>query len=404
MADEAVVAPAAAPADSPEPVPAAESPAEGLAEAQAEAASAEAASTEAAEVEARPRRLKLTPELRDVFRRFPELRDAYYRAQRFAELFPDFRTAERAARALAGFGSADELAAALEGAQKLAAIDRMWYSRDPQQHRAILENLAGDDPEAFATMVEVFPEAAAQLAPEAFARMTAALWTRALGQLLAEARQRGDQELAAAADRVAAALGLLRPWTLDGAQAALAQAERERQRQAERRRAAQQAQLAAAVAAANEQTVRSVLAAIEQHLEELFGAELPEASRRLLGGELYRRLDERLQVDRELAEQVRWLLAGANGDGRAERQAAQQVLARARQLLPELAREVLPAVNALVEAQARARARRPAPRADLGASSTLDARQGHTLPRPEELKRRGLYRRLSDDELLAGQF
>ncbi len=403
MATEALAAPAA-PGPAPEAAEA-EVEAEATAAPAVEAPPAEAEPAEAPEpAEGRPRRLKLTPEIREFFRRHPEVRDACFRGQRLAELFPDFRTAERAARALASLGGVEQMAAALEGVEKLAAIDRMWYSRDPLQHRTLLENLAGDDPEAFATLVEVFPEAAAQLAPEAFGRMAQALWTRALGELVAVARQRGDQELAAAADRIAGALGLLRPWTLDGARAALEQAERDRQLQAERRRAAEQARLAAAVAAANAETVRGVLDAIEQELGRLLGPDLPEAGRRLLAGEIYRRLDERLLADRELAGQIRLLLAGASGDGRAERQAAQMVLGRARSLLPEVAREVLPALTAIVERQARSRASRPAPRPDPGTSSTLDAARSATLPGPDELKRRGLYRRLSDDDLLAGRF
>src|SRR5579875_2560338 len=112
MATEALAAPAA-PGPAPE---AAEVEAEATAAPAVEAPPAEAEPAEAPEpAEGRPRRLKLTPEIREFFRRHPEVRDACFRGQRLAELFPDFRTAERAARALASLGGVEQMAAALEG-------------------------------------------------------------------------------------------------------------------------------------------------------------------------------------------------------------------------------------------------------------------------------------------------
>jgi hypothetical protein len=360
---------------------------------------------------------RLAPEVRDFFKTHPEVRDAWYRAQEYQRLFPDFKTAELVADQLRQYENPQELAANLRGAADLQAIDRMYFSGDPVQHGQIVENLMHGDPEAFGRLVETLPETLRRLAsdptrPELARRaeqMYVESQTRAFERVLEwqqrKARADGNEELARELERVAEATLGRRTQGAGRVEEKLARLEAEQQRLADQKRQSQAEAAARWVSEANEQVVDEFTGAVRETVEQLVGRTYPDEAKRLLVGEIYRRVNQRLQQNQDLTDHVKALTRGGAGDPRTQRQMIRLVTNQAKRLIPDVAERVIGAFGqgtlAATE-QKRRQETAAAGRVDVTGTAGMDAR-GTQAPTPGQLKQTGKYRRLSDDDILEGR-
>jgi hypothetical protein len=318
----------------------------------------------------------LTPEVREFFKAHPEVRDAWYRSQEFSKLFPDFKTAQLVASQIAHYENAADLAEDLRGVADLKAIDGMFYSGDPAQHARIVENLFRDNPEAFGMMLESLP-----------------------GTLLRLASDTSRPELAQRARQMYEA------WTPQTTDAKLAQLRQAEQRLAEHERHSRAQQTERWVGEANEQVVRDFTGAVEQTVDQLAGNAYSGEAKRLLVGEIYRRVDESLENNSDLVGHVQALLRGGAGDPKVQRQVVRLVSTQAKRLIPAVAEKVIGAFGQAALATTEQRQRREAAaagRVDVTGAAGIDAR-GVKAPTPAELRQAGKYRQLSDDDILDGR-
>jgi len=318
----------------------------------------------------------LTPEVRDFFRAHPEVRDAYYRAQEFSRLFPDFKTAELVASQIAHYENAAELADDLKGVADLKAIDSMFYSNDPSQHGRIVENLFRDNPEAFAMLLDSLPDTLRRMASDP-----------------------SRPDLAERARR------LYDAWAPQTAEAKLARLQLAERQLEERQRQSAAAQTERWVGEANEQVVRDFTGAVEQTVDQLVGGAYPGEAKRLLVGEIYRRVHESLEQNSDLVGHVNALLRGGAGDPKVQRQVVRLVSTQAKRMIPGVAEKVIGAFGQASLATTEQRQRRNAAaagRVDVTGTSGIDA-PGVKTPTPGELRKSGKYRQLSDDDILDGR-
>jgi hypothetical protein len=360
---------------------------------------------------------RLTPEVREFFKTHPEIRDAYFRSQEFTKLFPDFRKAEMVANHLAQYENPAELAEDLRGVADLKAIDRMFYSGDPGEHAKIVENLFSDSPEAFGMLLQSLPETLERLAGDAsrpgmaqraqriYAQNNARTFERMLDWGYRKAKNDGNQELARELEDVAKAVLGRAPWAPETVEAKLASLRTEQQRIEEQK---QQTRAEAArrwVNDANEQVVREFTDAVKQTVEQLVGKTYSGEAKRLLVGEIYRRVHQGLERNPDLIENVSALTRGGVGDSRVQRQIVRLVSTQAKRMIPSVAEKVIGAFGQGTLAATEQRQRREtaaAGRVDVTGSAGMDAR-GVKMPTPAQLQQTGKYRQLSDDDILDGR-
>lgn len=377
---------------------------------------AEGKPNEAARVSGQMQR-KLTPEVREFLKTHPEIRDAYYRAQEYQRLFPDFKTAEVVASHLAQYENPAELAEDLRGVADLRAIDRMFYSGDPAEHGRIVENLFTGDPQAFSMLVETLPETLRRLAADTarpeLARRAAQVYAesdlrafeRVLEQQYRKARAEGNEELARELERVGGAVRGRAPWAPERMEEKLARIEAERLRLEEQKRQTRAEATARWVGDANEQVVREFTDAVRGTVEQLVGKTYPEEAKRLLVGEIYRRVHQNLERNQELVDHVGALLRGGAGDPRTQRQMVRLVTNQAKRMIPDVAERVIGAFGQGTLAATEQKQRREsaaAGRVDVTGAAGMGARS-MKAPNPGQLQRTGKYRQLSDDDILEGR-
>lgn len=359
----------------------------------------------------------ITPEMREFFKTHPEVRDAWYRAQEFSKLFPDFKTAELVASQIAQYENANELADDLKGVADLKAIDRMFYSGDPTQHAQIVENLFRDNPDAFAMLLDSLPDTLARMAadgsrPDLAQRARqlssetgARNFERMLDSSYRKAKAEGNGALAQKIEEVATALLGRSPWGQESVEAKMAQLRQVEQQLAERQRQTQAEAVERWVGEANEQVVRDFTGAVEQSVEQLVGNAYSGEAKRLLIGEIYRRVNDSLEKNSDLVGHVQALLRGGAGDPKVQRQVVRLVSTQAKRMIPGVAEKVIGAFGQASLAATEQRQRRNAAaagRVDVTGASAIDARGGKT-PTASELRRTGKYGRLSDDDILDGR-
>ncbi len=252
----------------------------------------------------------LTPEIREFFKTHPEIRDAYFRSQEFAKLFPDFKTAEMVASHLAQYENAAELTADLKGVADLKALDRMFYSGDASEHGKIVENLFTDSPEAFGTLMGALPETLERLASDASRPELAAqaqrllvegntrAFERVLDWQFRKARADGNQELAKKLEGVAEAVLGRSPWAPETVDAKLEKLRVEQLRIEEQKQQSRTEAATRWVSEANENVVREFTGAVKQTVEQLVGRTYSDEAKRLLVGEIYRRVHQSLEKTR----------------------------------------------------------------------------------------------------------
>jgi hypothetical protein len=359
----------------------------------------------------------LTPEIREFFKTHPEIRDAYFRSQEYARLFPDFKTAEMVASHLAQYENAAELSEDLKGVADLKALDRMFYSGDAGQHGKIVENLFTDSPEAFGTLLEALPETLERLANDAARPVLAAkaqrflvegntrAFERVLDWQFRKARAEGNQELAKKLEGVAEAVLGRSPWGPESVDAKLGKLRIEQLRIEEQKQQSRAEAATRWVNEANESVVREFTGAVKQTVEQLVGRAYSDEAKRLLVGEIYRRVHQSLEKNQDLIDHVNALTRGGAGDPRAQRQIVRLVSNQAKRMIPGVAERVIGAFGQGTLAatdQKQKRENAAAGRVDVTGSAGMEAR-GVKATTPAQLKQSGKYRVLSDDDILDGR-
>jgi hypothetical protein len=359
----------------------------------------------------------LTPEVRDFFRNHPEVRDAYYRSQEFAKLFPDFKTAELVASYLGRYENPAELADDLKGVSDLKALDRMFYSGDPAEHGRIVENLFADSPEAFGTLLATLPETLerlagdparpgmAQQAQQILAETNRRAFERELDRQFQKAKAEGNEELARNLENLASATLGRSPWARESVEERLAKLRIEQQRIDQQREQSRTEAAQRWVEEANEHVVRDFTDAVKQTVDQLVGRTYSDEAKRLLVGEIYRRVHQNLAADKDLVDHVNALTRGGAGDPGAQRQIVRLVSTQAKRMIPGMAERVIGAFGQGTLAandQRQKRETAAAGRVDVTGFSGMEARSVKA-PTPAQLKRTGKYGRLSDDDILDGR-
>jgi hypothetical protein len=371
---------------------------------------------DAARIEEQAQR-RLTPEVREFFKAHPEIRDAYFRSQEFSKLFPDFKTAEMVANHLTQYENPAELADDLRGVADLKAIDRMFYSGDPGEHAKIVENLFSDSPEAFGMLLQSLPETLERLAGDAsrpelaqqarriHAENNARNFERMLDWNYRRAKEDGNQELARELEDVAKAVLGRTPWAPETVEAKLANLRAEQQRIEEQKQHTRAEAAMRWVNDANEQVVHEFTDAVKQTVEQLVGKTYSGEAKRLLVGEIYRRVHQGLERSQDMVDHVNALTRGGAGDPRVQRQIVRLVSTQAKRMIPGVAEKVIGAFGQGTLAATEQRQRREtaaAGRVDVTGSAGMDAR-GVKTPTPTQLQQSGKYRQLSDDDILDGR-
>jgi hypothetical protein len=156
---------------------------------------------------------------------------------------------------------------------------------------------------------------------------------------------------------------------------------------------------------ANEEVVREFTDAVKNTVEELVGRTYSGEAKRLLVGEIYRRVHQSLEKNQDLVDHVNALTRGGVGDPRAQRQIVRLVSNQAKRMIPAVAERVIGAFGQGTLATTDQRQRREsaaAGRVDLTGSAGMEAR-GVKATTPTQLKQSGKYRQLSDDDILDGR-
>jgi hypothetical protein len=320
----------------------------------------------------------LPAEVVAAFESHPEVRDAYYRGLTYHAIFADVKNAERLSEIADRYGGTGKLLEELKGVDQLRAIDRMWYSRDPGQHLEILDNLAKDDPSAFRVMLETLPRVAKHVAPEAWHRI---VQQSARQGAEAEAGQRVDANVSSVKDDNIEKDG----HPVEGSHAA-------------------QLRTALWLSDTNEAVITRVLDAVNMTVSHVLPDHVSEDARRMITGEIYRQVDNSLRSTPELSDLVTTLVSSGLGDPRIQMQIVSLVSQQAKRLIPDVTRRVVSAFGGTARAGRHVKEDRQdkaARRVDVIGSAPVNARWMRS-PTAEELKARGIYHKLSDDQILDG--
>jgi hypothetical protein len=345
----------------------------------------------------------------------PKLREICERETAYREIFP----------------TADAARAAAAAQADLARLDRLVESRDPRAHAELLAGLQRLAPEAFRDLALTFGERLAELDPEAYQQVSAAMAAQALaGQrlpaaagwpehvaLLSRAVEQQDwpavkflaatlssnlAKVAPAANvaPTSSSVGASRNGGIVPLQLPAAPTEG-------RQDAGATAAPGALHAAANQflETVntgveQAVQASVASKVAELL-PDVAEGARQKIAGEIFRELDQVLRQDPELLEQVRESVRGvlrsgpAAGNAQPAERIAQLIAGRARAALPGVAKRVVADWTETVLRSSQTRRSRQSE-----AASRVEVGRGGA-PGPVPLKPRGVdYARMSDEEIL----
>ena len=149
--------------------------------------------------------------------------------------------------------------------------------------------------------------------------------------------------------------------------------------------------------AANADTVRGVLQAIEAQVERVLPENVSKGARARVVGEIYRELDKSLQTNPDFTKHVRSAVKAGNFDAAHQNAIVSLVVGRARQSLPSVAKRVLNEWTSTVLAtnqDRRAKQRSAEGRVDIaGARGGKDAQRARS---PRDID----YSRMSDADIL----
>jgi hypothetical protein len=309
--------------------------------------------------------------------------------QALAEIFP---------------GGVETARAAAQSADQLAKLDAAYFSSDAGKQAELAAYLYSAEPRAFAAMVEHAARVLAERDPAAFA----ALYQTIQGGAAARAFAQGDVAapfrapgVPAANDRQNAAG--LKPAATQPAQDPAQQIARERadiaHAKTEIDRERQQLRVdkfEAFQRNANDAVVAQVRKSLDATLEKTLPINVSGAARERIGQSIFTEVHGALANDRGLAQQVASVIAQERYDDAAREQVSALVLARARAVMPEIARRIVGEWTSGVVASHRQRAEKQdaaSRRVELtGAGGAESVPQ--RVPSPAEL------RRMSDQEIL----
>jgi hypothetical protein len=311
--------------------------------------------------------------------------------QTIAEMFP---------------GGVETARAAAQSADQLAKLDAAYFSSDAGKQAELAAYLYSAEPRAFAAMVEHAARVLAERDPAAFAAAARAFGNRS-PSFRGPARPEESQpnEFAQPSGSASATLDaeIPRPgqagtrnesqnqFTRERADIAHAKTEIDRQRQQLR-----VDKFEAFQRGANDAVVAQVRKSLDATLVKTLPENVNGAARERIAQSIFTEVHGALANDRGLAQQVASVIAQERYDDAAREQVAALVLARARAVMPEIARRIVGEWTSGVVASHRQRAQKQdaaSRRIELtGAGGAESVPQ--RVPSPAEL------RRMSDEEIL----
>lgn len=270
--------------------------------------------------------------------------------------------------------------AAAQSAEQLAKLDAAYFGSDAQKQAQLAAYLYSAEPRAFAAMVEHAARVLAERDPTAYAAAAKAFGGVANVAPPFRAAREADKDA-----------GLKPGATQDQADLARERAQLDRERQAlrvERFEAFQRA--------ANDAVVAQVRQTLDATLAKALPTDVSSAARQRLAEGIFREVHETLAADRALSQQVAGVIAQERYDDAAREQVAALVFARARAVLPEIARRVVGEWTSGVLGAHRQKTEK-----QDAAARRIELTGGGA---PENVPRRALapeqVRRMSDEEIL----
>ncbi len=278
-------------------------------------------------------------------------------ARTVAELFP---------------GGADEARQARGAAEELRAFDAAYLSGEPQAHAQLAAYLFNAQPRAFQSIL------------------------RQAARVLAERDPAAWREFVASAGAGANSVAPKGAVAQDPEHAAL---ERERADLAHERSELRASQYSALRGAVNDAVAGDVRGEIARVLGAALGADISEGARSRIADDIFSEIHSTLSADYTLTRQVGAVLETSRFDDGTRQQVAQLIAARAKALLPSVAKRVVADWTTSVLALARRKTEKQdaaARRVDIvGGGGYLDAARRGLAPRDID------YRRTSDEDILS---
>jgi hypothetical protein len=278
-------------------------------------------------------------------------------ARAVAELFP---------------GGADEARQARGAAEELRAFDTAYLSGEPQAHAQLAAYLFNAQPRAFQMILRQAARVLAERDPAAWREFLAS---------------------AGAGSNSAAPKGAA---TQDPEHVAL---ERERADIAHERSELRASQYSALRGAVNDAVAGDVRGDITRVLRTALGADISDGARSRIADDIFSEIHSTLSADYTLTRQVGAVLETSRFDDGTRQQVAQLIAARAKALLPSVAKRVVADWTTSVLALARRKTEKQdaaARRVDIvGGGGYPDAARRGLAPREID------YRRISDEDILS---
>lgn len=278
-------------------------------------------------------------------------------ARTVAELFP---------------GGADEARQARGAAEELRAFDAAYLSGEPQAHAQLAAYLFNAQPRAFQSIL------------------------RHAARVLAERDPAAWREFLASAGAGANSVAPKGAAPQDPEHAAL---ERERADLAHERSELRASQYSALRGAVNDAVAGDVRGEITRVLGAALGADISEGARSRIADDIFSEIHSTLSADYTLTRQVGAVLETSRFDDGTRQQVAQLIAARAKALLPSVAKRVVADWTTSVLALARRKTEKQdaaARRVDIvGGGGYPDAARRGLAPRDID------YRRTSDEDILS---
>ena len=283
-------------------------------------------------------------------------------------------------------GGANEARQARGAAEELRAFDAAYLSGEPQAHAQLAAYLFNAQPRAFQMILRQAARVLAERDPAA--------WREFLTATGGSDTAVGAQPFGFAQDKRAAPAGA--GATENTERVALEQQRAELAHERSELRASQYSALRGAV---NDAVAGDVRGEITRVLRTALGADISEGARSRIADDIFNDIHSTLSADYTLTRQVGAVLETSRFDDGTRQQVAQLIAARAKALLPSVAKRVVADWTTSVLALARRKTEK-----QDAAARRVDIVGGGGFP---DSSRRGLaprdidYRRTSDEDILS---
>jgi len=302
--------------------------------------------------------------------------------QGYREIFPTVAEA-RAVKELFP-GGVEQARQALARTEEIDRIDDAYFGADPRGQAQLAAYLLQTDPRAFRAMLGQAARVLAERDPAAW---------RALAQQFADAGEKPAGAEGPPKSGPAAADDTLR-GTAAETELARERAELDRERQEFRAE-----QYAGFQQSANDAVVAKVRQAIEQSVAGVLPATVPEGARKRIAEDIFGEINGTLQNDRALTRQVAALLRQWQFTDEVKQQVVKLIFARAKSLLPGVAKRVVSDWTSSVLGANRAKLEKQdaaARRVDITGGGATEPRAPRPLA-PKDID----YSKTSDAEILS---